>query len=77
MLFIRVLTNFLRVALLASMLLSALIGCEKPASPAKAPMQETSHAHYHVHGSGIKHDHEHDDGNVGGHTHEHNHSNQK
>ena len=42
--------------------------------PAEAPLSETAHAHYHVHGPGIEHGHEHADFPSGGHAHGHAHS---
>lgn len=41
--------------------------------PAEAPLSETAHAHYHVHGPGIEHGHAHADFPSGGHTHGHEH----
>lgn len=49
----------------------SMSSCEPRA--AETPLNDTAHAHYHVHGPGIEHGHVHADFASGGHTHGHEH----
>ncbi|GIW95650.1 MAG: hypothetical protein KatS3mg110_4706 [Pirellulaceae bacterium] len=58
------------LALCAQLLGCGTAGRDQPV----APLQESSHAHYHVHAPGVTHDHTHPNGFVGGHSHPHQHA---